>query len=322
MPLDPQVALYLQQQAEMSMEPGPELSLAEQRRQAELVALEQAGTPAAVAALVDRVIPGPGGDIPLRIYTPEGAGPFPVLVYFHPGGWVFGSIAGSDPVCRAIARQTPCLVVSVGYRLAPEHPFPAAPEDCYAAIKWVAEHAGEIQADAGRIAVGGESAGGNLAAAVSLMARDRQGPALCLQVMIYGETAYYEPGTASYKTYAQGYNLTRDDMIWFWDQYLTRKEDATHPYASPLCVASLSQLPPALIITAEYDPVRDEAEAYARRLQEAGVAVQLSRYQGMVHSFFRMFAVFERSKVALCEVTTALAAAFAPVQDKHASPGR
>ncbi|HVT98420.1 MAG TPA: alpha/beta hydrolase [Acidobacteriaceae bacterium] len=322
MPLDPQVALYLQQQAEMSMEPGPELSLAEQRRQAELVALEQAGTPAAVAALVDRVIPGPGGDIPLRIYTPEGAGPFPVLVYFHPGGWVFGSIAGSDPVCRAIARQTPCLVVSVGYRLAPEHPFPAAPEDCYAAIKWVAEHAGDIQADAGRIAVGGESAGGNLAAAVSLMARDRQGPALCLQVMIYGETAYYEPGTASYRTYAQGYNLTRDDMIWFWDQYLARKEDATHHYASPLYAASLSQLPPALIITAEYDPVRDEAEEYARRLQEAGVAVQLSRYQGMVHSFFRMFAVFERSKVALCEVTTALAAAFAPVQDEHASPGR
>jgi acetyl esterase len=314
MPLDPQVALYLRKGAEMNTEPGPELSLADQRRQSELTALEEAGTPENVAAIMDHAIPGPGGDIPLRIYTPEGAGPFPVLIYFHPGGWVFGSIAASDPVCRAIARHTPCMVVSVGYRLAPEHPFPAAPEDCYAALKWVAEHAGEINADPTRIAVGGESAGGNLAAAVSLMARDRRGPALCLQIMIYGETDYYEPGTTSYQTYAQGYNLTRDDMIWFWEQYLERKEDATHPYAAPLRATSLSQLPPALIITAEYDPVRDEAEEYARRLQEEGVEVQLSRYEGMVHSFFRMFAVFERSKVALREVTTSLAAAFAQIK--------
>lgn len=312
MPLDPQVARYLQALAAISArsEPEPQLTLAEQRRQSELVMLEQAGVPEEVAGVVDRVIAGPGGDIPLRIYLPPGSGPFPVLVYFHPGGWVFGSIAGSDPVCRALARHTPCMVVSVGYRLAPEHPFPAAPEDCYAATRWVAEHAGEINADPARMAVGGESSGGNLAAAVALMARDRQGPALRLHILIYGETAYYEPGTASYRDYAQGYNLTRDDMIWFWDQYLTRKADASHPYASPLRAASLHRLPPALIITAEYDPVRDEAEAYARRLQQAGVEVQLTRYQGMVHSFFRMFAVFERSQIALHEVTTALASAF------------
>jgi acetyl esterase len=310
MPLDPQVALYLQELAKMSAEPSPELSLAEQRRQSELAALEEAGEPETVATVADRTIPSPAGDIPLRIYTPEGDSPFPVLIYFHPGGWVFGSIVSSDPVCRALARHTPCIVVSVGYRLAPEHKFPAAPEDCYTATKWIASHAHEINADPQRIAVGGDSAGGNLTAAVTLMAQDRQGPALCFQIIIYGETDYYEPGTASYTTYANGYGLTRDDMIWFWQQYLAHKEDATHPYASPLRAADLSNLPPALIITAEYDPVRDETELYARRLQESGVPVQLSRYNGMIHGFFRMFALFDQSKSALTEVTTALATAF------------
>ncbi|HTK10505.1 MAG TPA: alpha/beta hydrolase [Ktedonobacteraceae bacterium] len=314
MPLDPQVALYLQAGAEMNSEPGPELSLAEMRRQSELNAIKQAGEPETVAAIVDHVIPGPGGDIPIRIYTPEGEGPFPALVYFHPGGWVVGSIEASDPVCRALARYTPCMVVSVGYRLAPEQQFPAAPEDCYAATQWVAEHAHEINVDARRIAVGGDSAGGNLTAAVTLMARDRQGPALCFQVMIYGETDYYEPGTESYATYARGYDLTREDMIWFWDLYLAKKEDAAHPYAAPLRAASLSELPPALIITAEYDPVRDEGEHYAQRLRESGVAVRLSRYHGMIHGFFRMLAHFDQSRVALREVTSSLAAAFAQTE--------
>jgi len=221
-----------------------------------------------------------------------------------------GSITASDPVCRALAKHTPCMVVSVGYRLAPEYPFPAAPEDCYAAICWVAEHAHAINADPQRIAVGGDSAGGNLAAVTALMARDRGGPELCFQVIIYGETDYYEPGTPSYATYANGYGLSRDDMAWFWKQYLVGEEDALHPYAVPLRAQDLSNLPPALIITAEYDPVRDEAELYARRLQTAGIPVQLSRYDGMIHGFFRMFAVFEQSKVALKEVTTALATAF------------
>lgn len=310
MPLDPQVALYLQELAQLSDEPAPELSLAEQRHQSELTALKEAGKPEIVATVVDRTIPGPIGNIPLRIYTPEGTGPFPVLIYFHPGGWVFGSITASDPVCRALAKHTPCIVVSVGYRLAPEHTFPAAPEDCYAATTWVAAHAHEINADPQRIAVGGDSAGGNLTAAVTLMARDRHGPALCFQVIIYGETDYYEPGTASYTTYANSYGLTRDDMIWFWQQYLAHKEDRLHPYAAPLRATDLSDLPPALIITAEYDPVRDEAEHYAHRLQQSGVPVQLSRYNGMIHGFFRQFALFDQSKSALREVTTALAAAF------------
>jgi acetyl esterase len=314
MTLDPRVAAFLQEQA--ATEPGPELSLAEQRRQVEQEMQRQAGEPAKVAAINDRAIPGPAGDIPIRIYTPEGAGPFPALIYFHSGGWVFGSIAASDPLCRALAKQTPCLVVSVGYRLAPEHRFPAAPEDCYAATQWVVEHAREINADPQRIAVGGDSAGGNLTAAVTLMARDRQGPALCFQVIIYGETDYYDPGTPSYSTYATGYSLTREDMIWYWGQYLARKEDHTHPYATPLRAANLSNLPPALIITAEYDPVRDEAERYAQRLREEGGTARLSRYAGMIHGFFRMFTLFEQSKQALQEVTDALATAFAPDRDQ------
>jgi acetyl esterase len=311
MPLDPHVARFLQTVAEASSEPAP--SLAEQRRQSEQTALAQAGEPEAVASIEDRLIRGPAGTLPIRIYTPAGAeqGSFPVLVYFHSGGWVFGSIEAHDPVCRALANHARCLVVSVGYRLAPEYTFPAAPEDCYAAIQWVAEHAREIKADPARLAVGGDSAGGNLAAVVALMARDRQGPALCYQVLIYGETDYYEPGTASYVTYSEGYGLTREEMIWFWDQYLARPEDSMHPYAAPLCATELSGLPPALIITAEYDPVRDEAEHYAQRLQQAGVPVQLSRYAGMIHSFFRMFALFEQSHQALAEVADALRTVFA-----------
>lgn len=311
MPLDPHVASFLQTEAEASSVPA--LSLAEQRRQAEQTALAQAGEPEAVASLEDRLICGPAGAFPIRIYTPAGTeqATFPALVYFHSGGWVMGSIEAHDPVCRALANHAQCLVISVEYRLAPEHPFPAAPEDCYAAACWVAEHASEIRADPARIAVGGESAGGNLAAVVALMARDRQGPELCYQVLIYGETDYYEPGTVSSATYREGYGLTRQEMIWFWDQYLARPEDCMHPYAAPLRATDLTNLPPALMITAEYDPVRDEAEHYAQRLQQAGVPVHLSRYAGMIHGFFRMFALFVQSHQALEEVADALLQAFA-----------
>ncbi|HET8846165.1 MAG TPA: alpha/beta hydrolase [Ktedonobacteraceae bacterium] len=306
MPLDPQALLYLQ--IEQTADEESTLSLAEQRLLAKQAALLEAGDPEEVAGIEDRQIPGPLGPVPVRIYTPSGADErlLPGLVYFHSGGWVFGSIEAHDPVCRALSNAAQCRVVSVGYRLAPEHRFPAAPEDCYAATQWVASQARQLQIDAERIAVGGDSAGGNLAAAVALMARDRQGPDLCYQIIIYGETDYYDSGAASYQTYAEGYGLTRASMIYFWDTYLERPEDGSHPYASPLRAASFRDLPPALIITAEYDPVRDEAELYARRLAEAGIAVKLSRYPGMIHSFFRMFAHFKQSRQVLEEVARAL----------------
>ena len=313
MPLDPQVARYLQAALESDQEEREPLSLAEMRRASVLGVLAEAGEPESVAAIEDRWLPGPGVNVRVRIYTPANAetGPLPALLYFHSGGWVMGSIEGHDSICRALANRVGCLVVAVDYRLAPEHPFPAAPEDCYAATCWVAEHAHLINADPERIAVGGDSSGGNLAAAVALMARDRGGPQLCYQVLIYGETDHYESGSASYTAYAEGYDLTRASMIWFWDQYLVHSADRSNPYAAPLRAADLSGLAPALIITAEYDPVRDEAEHYARRLQEAGVVVRLSRYNGMIHGFFRMFAIFERSHEALAEIAASLRVAFA-----------
>lgn len=319
MTLDPQVAHYLQSTMKNNTSPNLILSIAEQRRLAELSAIADAGEPEQVEASENRLIPGPGGALPIRIYTPYNAVQkvLPALVYFHSGGWVMGSIAGHDPICRKLANRAGCMVVSVGYRLAPEHPFPAAPEDCYAATSWVVEHADEIHINPTRIAIGGDSAGGNLAAAVALMARDRQGPLLRQQIIIYGETDYYDPGTTSYQTYAEGYGLTRAEMITFWDQYLARPEDCTHPYAAPLRANDLSGLPPALIITAEYDPVRDEAELYAARLQEAGVSTQISRYPGMIHSFFRMFTIFEQSHQALEEVSRTLRTAFAEKTSPH-----
>jgi acetyl esterase len=313
MPLDPQVARYLQAAAAADTAESVPPSLTELRRASVQGVLAEAGEPESVAAVEDRLLAGPGGALPVRIYTPAlaGPGPLPTLIYFHAGGWILGSIEGHDPVCRALANHAGCLVVAVEYRLAPEHPFPAAPEDCYAATRWVAEHAETLTVDPARIAVGGDSSGGNLAAAVALMARDRGGPKLCYQVIIYGETDYYEPGTASYRTYAEGYDLTRASMMRFWDHYLTNPAERIHPYAAPLRAADLSGLPPALIITAEYDPTRDETEDYARRLQEAGVPTHLSRYDGMIHGFFRMFAVFERSHEALTEIAESLRAAFA-----------
>jgi len=184
-----------------------------------------AGEPEPVANVEDREIPGPEGQISVRIYTPEGKGPFAVLVFFHSGGWVIGNIESHDAICRSLTNAAGCITVSVDYRLAPEHKFPAALEDCYAAIQWVAANAATFNGDSTRIAVGGDSAGGNLAAVVALMARDRGGPNLVYQLLIYPATDYYLPGTASIQENAEGYLLTRDDMIWFLNHYLSGLEE-------------------------------------------------------------------------------------------------
>jgi acetyl esterase len=282
----------------------------EQAREAILGMRELAGPPEEVAKVEDRTIPGPSGvQIPFRIYTPSGQGPLPVLAYFHGGGWVIGNLETVDAPCRALANGAGCVVVSVDYRLAPEHTFPAAAEDCYAATRWVAEHAAELGGDPRRIAVGGDSAGGNLAAVVSLMARDRGGPALVFQLLVYPVTDYsYD--TPSYQENAEGYLLTRGAMVWFWDHYLSGGQDGRHPHASPLRAESLANLPPALVITAEYDPLRDEGEAYAKRLEQAGVPVTLTRYPGMIHGFFQMGGVLEGGRRAITQAAEALRSAF------------
>jgi acetyl esterase len=279
-------------------------------REAVLALPTLGGEPEPVAEAFDRTIPGPQGALPVRIYTPEGTGPFPVLVFFHGGGWVAGSIDTHDRVCRSLTRSTECVTVAVDYRLAPEHKFPAALEDCHAATQWVADNPAAINGDSARIAVGGDSSGGNLAAAVALMARDRGGPKLVYQLLLYPVTDYYEPGTASYQEYAEGFFITRNDMIWCWNHYLSSAEDSGGPYASPLQAEDLSGLPPAIVITAEFDPMRDEGEMYAARLKEAGVPVTHTRYQGMIHAFVNFAGIVDLAKRALAEASAGLRAAF------------
>ena len=308
MPLDPQAHAFLEQLAAAEAPPLHELSVEDARQ----VIVELFGTkeaPEPVGAVEDRTIPGAAGEIAVRIYTPQASGVLPILVYFHGGGWVIGNLEAYDPTCRALTNATGCMVVSVDYRLAPEHKFPAAPEDCYAATQWVAAHASTLHGDPARIAIGGDSAGGNLTAVVAQMARDRGGPALVFQLLVYPVTDY-NYNTVSYTENADGYLLTKDAMEWFWNHYLRSEDDGNSAQASPLRAATLQDLPPALVITAEFDPLRDEGEAYAARLQEAGVAATLTRYDGMIHGFFSLGAVLDQGKRAVQEAATQLRAAF------------
>ena len=309
MPLDPQAQALLEQMAASGLPPLSSQSVSE-ARQSLLAFAQLGGDPEPVSQVEDRKLPGPVGAILVRIYTPAGSGPFPVLVYFHGGGWVLCDIETHDPVCRSLARAAECIVVSVDYRLAPEHKFPAAADDCYAATQWVMNNATLINGDPDRVAVGGDSAGGNLAAVIALMARDRGGPALVFQLLVYPVTDYYAPGTPSYQQNADGYFLTRDDMVWFWNHYSNGEADAANPYASPLRAASLAGLPSALVITAEFDPLRDEGEMYAARLRDSGVAAALVRYDGMIHGFFSMAGVLEQGKNALALAAAQLRSAF------------
>jgi acetyl esterase len=247
------------------------------------------------------------GPVSMRVYRPEAAGPLPALVYFHGGGWVVCDLDTHDNVCRTIARRAEAVVVAVDYRLAPEHKFPAAVDDSYAATLWVAANAGRLGIDPGRIAVGGDSAGGNLAAVVALKCRDHGGPAIALQVLVYPVMNLASFDTASYSEFAEGHNLTRSEMEWFRDCYLARPEDGFDPLASPLLAADLRGLPPALVITAECDVLRDEGEAYARRLEEAGVPVTSCRYPGVIHPFFSMPGVLPQARQAIDQVARAVA---------------
>lgn len=309
MPLDPIAAGLLQQMEEAGMPPLNEMSPADARVASEgFRAL--AGEPEDVADVRDVAIPGPGGDLPVRVYTPVADGPLPCLVYYHGGGWVLGDIEGLDSTCRALANAAGCVVVSVEYRLAPEHKFPAPLDDCIAAVHWVNVNAASIGVDPSRLAVGGDSAGGNLAAAVALHSRDHGGPALRLQLLVYPVT-HHDYGTVSYADNGDGYLLTRDMMKWFWDHYLSTAEDGADPLASPLLAEDLAGLPPAVLYTAEFDPLRDEGEAYAARLAAAGVPVSSKRFDGQIHAFFQMLGVFPAAREAIDGAGAELRSAFA-----------
>jgi acetyl esterase/lipase len=258
-------------------------------------------TPPAIGSVRNLVAETPQGAIPLRMYRPAGVPEstrLPAYVYFHGGGWVIGDLETHDVLCRQLTAASAASVVSVDYRLAPEHKFPAAADDAWAATRWIVAHAAELGLDAGRLAVGGDSAGGNLAAVAALMARDAGGPAIRQQVLIYPVTDVMRE-TGSYADFAEGYMLTRDSMRWFIAHYLRSRDDARDWRVSPLRVPSLAGLPPALIVTAGFDPLRDEGEMYAGRLRDAGVMVDYVCYGGMVHGFAGMGKLIDTAQRAV-----------------------
>lgn len=248
-----------------------------------------------LAEIRDMTIPGPAGDLAVHFYRPEGEGAKPALVYFHGGGWVIGSLASHDPACRRLAQMSGCAVIAVDYRLAPEHRFPAAFDDAYAATSWVAAEAASLGLDPTRIGVAGDSAGANLAAAVALKARDEARPALGVQVLIYPATQF-DADTQSNIRNAEGYGLTTAAMRWFSAQYIPDPAHRQSPFASVMKAQSVSGLPPAFVATAEFDPLCDEGEAYAERLRKGGVPVTLIRYDGTIHGFLRFNPEFRQTK--------------------------
>jgi acetyl esterase len=308
MPLDPQVDAFLKQAAASGAPPLESLSVGEARQFIRQLFAPIQGEP--VKKVENRTIDVNSAKLPIRIYIPEGNAPLPVLVYLHGGGWVIGDLESYDPICRSLCNGAGSIVVSVDYRLAPEHKCPTPAEDCYAATKWVAANASLFGGDAKRMAVGGDSAGGNLSAVVAQMARDRGGPPLVFQLLIYPVTNH-ALDTASYRTNAEGYLLTKAAMEWFWGHYLNNTSEGANPYISPLRASNLANLPPALVITAEYDPLRDEGIAYAEKLRTAGNQIKLSNYPGMIHGFFTLGYVFDRGKDAVAEACGALRQAFA-----------
>ena len=309
MPLDPQAQRVIEAMAALNLKPV-ESSTPEEARESIRTRTAALGPFEDVAAVADHRLPVAGGEITVRAYSPGGAGPHPVLVYYHGGGWVVGDLYTHDGICRSIANAARCAVISVDYRLAPEFKYPVAAEDSYAALLWIVANAARLGLDPRRVAVGGDSAGGNLATVVALMARERGGPALAYQVLIYPVTDH-DLNTPSYRENATGYVLTREGMRWFWNHYLAREAQGREPHASPLRAASLAGLPPALVMTAEYDPLRDEGEAYAARLREAGVSVTITRYAGMFHGFVRMTRILDKARTALDEIAGSLQKAFA-----------
>jgi len=294
MPLDPTIRARLDRAA--ALPPLHTLTVAEARMRFDAMVPEL--PPAAeVSSVREREIAGPGGALKLRIYMPLRQGPWGMLVFFHGSGFVLCSLDTHDGMCRNLCAGAGCVVVSVDYRLAPEHRFPAATEDCLVATKWAAAHAEEFGCSAGRIVVGGDSAGGNLAAVTALRLRDEGGPALRGQLLIYPVTADMASGMPSYVENAEGFGLTTAGMAWFWHHYLGREGNARHPHAAPLNAADLRGLPPALIQTAEYDPLRDEGERYGERLLAAGVPAMVTQWPGMNHGF-----VFWVGMVGLADV--------------------
>ena len=309
MPLDPQVQAIRDRLERDNAPRLSTLSIVDARAADVAAARAAAGTGEQVNEVFERTIPGPACSLPIRVYRPAGDGPLPVLVYFFGGGWSLGTVDTCDGVCRCLTNAAGCVTVVASYRLAPEHKFPAAVEDCHAVARWVASHAAEIGADPARLAVGGDSSGGNLAAAVALLARERGEPPIVHQLLVYPNTDYLAD-TPSMREGTDPYLFNTTSVAWYWGMYLGSPADGANPLASPLRAADLAGLPPATVITAEYDPLRDEGEQYAQRLRSAGVPVELTRYDGMMHGFFTMTGVLDGAKAAVAHAASRLHEAF------------
>ncbi len=297
---------------QMDAEPVPSYSSLSPENARELMAemFPEPDEPTPVENVMELAIGEEG--IPVRVYVPEGEGPYSTVVYFHGGGWVLGDLDTHDATCRTLTNKTDSMVISVDYRLAPEHKFPTPLEDCYTVLEWVFDDADTMQIDTDRVAIAGDSAGGNLAAAVALLARDRDGPSIARQVLIYPVTQYGFD-MDSYEENGEGYLLTKADMEWFWDLYLRDDVDGKNPYASPLEASSLEGLPPATVITCGFDPLRDEGAAYASQLEAAGVDVNHINYDDAIHGIAQFLIEpmnLTRSRDLIDDVATDLRSTF------------
>ncbi|MGY4349077.1 acetyl esterase [Bradyrhizobium sp. GM7.3] len=262
--------------------------------------------PQAVAKVHSIDVPGPAGALPARIYVPEGQAPFPVVVYYHGGGWVGGGLDVVDEPCRALANRAGAIVVAPSYRLAPENKFPSAVEDAYAAMKWAGERIASFGGKIDKLFIAGDSAGGNLAAATTLMARDRNGPKISGQILLY-PVVDAKADYPSMREHAEGYFLHTAALSWFWDHYLSAAADRNNPYASPIN-GNLAGLPRTLIVSMEYDPSRDEGEAYGTKLAAAGVDVRVTRMAGLIHGTFWSSGAVPRAEELYAEIASFLRA--------------
>ncbi|TQC42931.1 alpha/beta hydrolase [Rhodococcus sp. WS4] len=319
MPLDTAVQNLLSGLTEQEVRPFEEMSVAEARATvASFVDLQ--AEPREVAQVIDTCYPGPAGDQNIRVYIPDAPGPLPVVAYFHGGGFVTGDLTVTEELCRALANDASAIIAAVSYRLAPEHPYPAATDDTFAALRWIADNAIHFGGDPARLAVHSDSAGGNLAAVAALRARDEGGPTLTCQVLTY---AVIDPhaDTPSREQFGEGYVITSAGLDWFWNHYLQDPQDAENPLAVPSKAASLAGLPPTLILSMEYEVARDEAEAYGKKLADAGVPVEIIRFDGLVHGVYWISGAVPRATEIRSDVAEFLTRQFSErtVSDREAA---